>query len=129
MFTKEQTNEIKKIVEENNNKLIERILLLIPETIGNMMMNHMALFKINKAFYDKYPEFGDHKDSVRSVVEMIEGKNPLDDYEDILKRAVPEIRERIHTLKNLDLKTVTESPKREFEHIEFSKAEKGHGKL
>jgi len=92
--------------EEIINKAVERALLLLPDTVGNLIANHAALSKLNSKFYADHPEFKDKKDIVASVVEMIEGRNPLSKYEDILKEAVPEIKKRIDTLQHLDMEKV-----------------------
>ena len=102
------------------NRAIEKMLLILPETIGNLMASHAALHKINKKFYDDYPEFKDKKDIVASVVEMVEGKNPLEKYEEILKKAIPEIRSRIKIVGSLDMKNVTTSPDRNFKSLSIS---------
>jgi len=105
------------ITEEEKDEIInlttERVLLKLPEVVGNLMANHVALMKINSKFYSDYPEFRDVKDVVAKVVESIEGKNPLDDYESLLKKAVPEIRKRIKTFDKLDMKR-TDRPKLDF---------------
>jgi hypothetical protein len=88
------------------NVITEKVLLTIPEVVGNLIINHISLAKINKDFYDKHPEFKDKKDIVASVVDMIEGRNPLEDYEEILKKAVPEIVERIRTVDPLNMSNV-----------------------
>jgi len=88
MITKEEREEI-------INASVEKTLLLIPEVVGNLLANHAALHKINAAFYKAHPEFSARKDIVQVVVEMIEGKNPLMDYEDILQKAVPEIQRQL----------------------------------
>jgi len=108
---------------------VERAYLGIPELIGNMMANHAALMDTNKKFYNLYPEFRDHKDAVMSVVEQVEGKNPLLDHKEILKRSIPEIRKRINTLKKLNLDTVSANPPRQFERIEASKINNPHGEI
>lgn len=90
---------------------VEKALMLIPEVVGNLMAHHAALYKINKDFYSKYPEFKDHKQTVASVVEMIEGKDPSKEYKDILKEAVEEIRKQISTIKSLDYEE-TSTPSR-----------------
>jgi hypothetical protein len=88
----------------------EEILLMIPEVVGNMITQNMSLNKLNSEFYSSHPEFVEHKDAVRSVTEMVEGENPLLEYNEILKKSVPKIRERISTLKKLDMKNVTSKP-------------------
>ena len=110
--------ERREIIEEAVNKAVEKTLLSIPEVIGNLMASHAILHKINTKFYSDYPEFKDKKDVVASVVEMVEGKNPLATYEDILKQSVPKIRERILTMKNLDMENVNSKPNRDFKGLE-----------
>lgn len=114
MITKEERESI-------INEAVERALLLIPEVVGNMMSQNAAHAKMNRDFYSKYPEFKDHKKSVASVIEMIEGENPLLEYKDILKKAVPEIRKRINTLGSVDTETVSTNPNRQFEPLESPK--------
>lgn len=107
MITEEEKQEI-------IDKAVEKALLLVPETVGNMMTHQAVLSKLNREFYGKYPEFKNSKDSVVAAIERVEGENPLDGYEDILKKAVPEIKRRIGILKDLDMKTVQKTPDRDF---------------
>ena len=76
-------------------EITERILLRMPEVIGNLIQEHSVLLKLNKEFQTKYPEFKAHLPLVRSIVENTELKNPGLSYMDILEKAVPEIREKI----------------------------------
>jgi len=110
---------------------VEKTLLMIPETIGNLMEKHGFFAKANAEFYKKYPEFKGKTDIVASVVEMTEGKNPLEDYEKLLEKAVPEIRKRIATVKDMDVKTVPSTPNRDFRNIDIPQAERPslHGVL
>jgi len=73
-MTDEERNSI---INEAVNKSIEKMLLIMPETIGSLITSHIALNRINSKFYADYPEFKDKKNIVQSVVEMIEDKNPL----------------------------------------------------
>lgn len=91
--------------EQLINEIVERILLMIPEVVGNLITDHSYHLRINKKFYKDHPEFRDKKDIVASVVEMVEGKHTLADYETILKEAIPEIQERIRTVTKLSLDT------------------------
>jgi len=88
MITKEEREEI-------INSAVEKTLLMIPEVVGNLLANHAALHKINAEFYKAHPEFSKRKDIVQVVVEMIEGKNPLMEYGEILEKAVPEIKRQL----------------------------------
>lgn len=123
--------ERQSIIEEAINKAVEKTLLSIPEVIGNLMASHAVLHKINTAFYNEYPEFKNEKNVVASVVEMVEGNDPLATYENILKSAVPKIRERILTMKNLDMKNVTSKPDRDFKSLDILEVEKKnpHGEI
>ncbi len=91
------------------NETSEKVMLAIPEVIGNMMTQHAVLRQVNEKFYKDNPDLVQHKDSVVSVVEMIENEMPFASYEDILKKSVPEIRRRVFTVKNLDV-TKVEKP-------------------
>jgi len=128
MIDEKERNEI---IEEAVNKAVEKTLLLIPETVGNLMASHAALHKINTKFYSDFPEFKNNKDVVAAVVEMVEGKNPLAKYEDILRDAIPKIRERINTMKNLDMQNVTSKPDRNLKGLDILEAERPnpHGEI
>ena len=110
-MTPEERNSI---IEEAVEKAVEKALLTLPATMGSLMANHVAMNKLNKDFYAKYEEFKNHKSEVVAAIEMVEGKNPTMKYEDILDKAVPEIRSRINTLKNLNMNTVSKKPDRTF---------------
>lgn len=87
-------------------EIVEKVLLRIPEVIGNLIVNHAAVHKLNMQFYKDHPEFKEHRDVVQSVVEMVEGKNPLLNYEEILGQAAPEINHRLQLLKSVNATTV-----------------------
>ena len=110
--------------EEIINAAVEKALLLLPETVGNLMADQAVHTKMNREFYEEHPEFRDHKDAVASVVEMVEGNNTLDSYEDILKKAVPEIKQRIKTIDKLDMKNVSPTPKRDFGDMNIPQADR-----
>jgi len=99
MITEEEKQEI-------IDKAVEKALLVLPETVGTMMMEQAALNKINAKFYSDYPEFAKRKDIVASVIEKIDSENPGADYKDILKKAVPEIRKQLDIVNNLDTSTM-----------------------
>jgi len=108
----------------------ERVLLKLPEVMGNLITNHMSVLEINKQFYSDHPDFKDHRASVQSVVEMVEGKNPNLKHEEILKKSVPLIRKRIKDVGPLDLEKVPEKPNREFTPLPSATIiDKGHGDL
>jgi len=113
------------------NEAVEKSLLMLPETVGNLIANHIAANKSNSKFYADYPEFKDNKDVVTSVVEQVEGEHPFEDYEKLLIKAVPKIRERIATMGDLNLTEVDSNPNRSFVQLEFGEADrpKPHGEI
>lgn len=106
------------VTDEEKREIIEQakqeFMLILPEVIGNLMANHAAFAKMNSKFYKEYPEFADHKDIVVKVLEQEEGADPLEDYEERLKRAVPNIREVIRVEKGLDMKHIEHNTRRDF---------------
>ena len=84
-------------------RAVEKTLLMIPEVIGNLITHHMSMGKINKEFYKKYPDLREHKELVASVIEQVEGTNPPMDYQKLIDRALPEIKDRIKTTSSIDL--------------------------
>lgn len=126
MITSEEKQEI---IDEAVDKAVEKALLVLPEVIGNLITDHVAMAKINADFYKKHPEFKDHKESVASVVEKINGENPLLNHKDLLGKAIPEIRERIKTVGSLDMTNVSSSPNRAYESLSVPKIDNPHGEL
>ena len=95
------------IGEEERREIIEQakqeFMLILPEVMGTLMANHASFAKMNTEFYQKYPEFKEHKAVVASILEQVDGENTTAPYESKLIKAVPLIRERIAVMKNLDL--------------------------
>ena len=96
MITEEEKQEIIDLA-------VQKAMLMLPEVVGNLMAQHAALSKLNSKFYADHPEFKEHKPVVASVIEKVEGSNPLIKYEDLLAKAVPEIKKRLLTIKDLKL--------------------------
>ena len=126
MITQEERQSI---IDEAADKAVEKALLVLPEVIGNLVTDHISMNKINSEFYAKHPEFKDHKKSVASVIEKVNGENPLLDHKDLLDKALPEIRERIKTVGSLDMDNVSSNPNRAYESLSVPKIEDPHGKL
>lgn len=100
------------------NEAIERTLLMIPEVVGNLIMNHAAKLRMNKEFYKNHPELAKYKDVVASVIEHLEDSDPSQSFEDIIEKAVPKIKRRIEQVKDLDMKKV-EKPNLNFDNGVF----------
>jgi len=111
------------------NEAVEKALLSLPEVIGNLIVDHIAMNKLNREFYRDHPEFRDHKQTVVSIIEKIDGSSsPHMDYKDKLKKAVPEIKERIKTMESLNMDSVKSNPSRIFEPLPESRIN-SHGKI
>lgn len=86
----------------------EKVLLRMPEVIGNLQMNLAETSKMTKDFYSKYPDFKKDPQTVQSVLGELDRNNAGMKYEDILDKSVPMIRERMKTVKSLDTTTISE---------------------
>jgi len=95
------------ITEEERQSIIdaavEKALLLLPEVVGNLIMNQAHQVKLNRDFYKKYPEFSDNKEAVSAVLETVDRENPGVDYEAVLEKAVPLIKQRLSQVSKVNL--------------------------
>lgn len=87
------------------NKVIERILLRMPEVIGNLIREQALVNKLNKKFYGENPDFKDNLPLVVSILEKLETDNVGVEYEKLLKMAVPIIKEGIKNIKSCGVTT------------------------
>ena len=99
MITKEEKDELV-------NRIKEEIVLSIPDMIGNLIREHAVILRLNSDLYGKHPDFAKRKDIVGAVVEAVESDHPGTDYEEILKLAVPKIKEQIKSVSKLDVESV-----------------------
>jgi hypothetical protein len=97
------------------NKVIERVLLRMPEVIGNLIREQALINKLNKKFYGKNPEFKDSLPLVVSILEKLETDNVGVEYEKLLEMATPIIKERIKDIKSCGVST-----KPQFESLDLS---------
>ena len=95
-----------KLIQE----IIERMLRILPEVVGNLMTAHVTNAKLSEEFYKSYPEFKSHKDIVKESVAKIDLENPTMGYEEILKMAIPSIREGIKARGSVSMQRPTEKP-------------------
>ncbi len=89
----------------------EKVLLRLPEVMGNLMKNHAETNALTKKFHNDYPEFKNDPGSVQSVVGQLERDNAGMLYEDILRKAAPMIKERMKTIESLDIDSISERSK------------------
>lgn len=98
-----------KLIDDIIFQVTEKVLLRMPEVIGNLQMNHAETNKMTKGFYKKYPDFKSDPLTVQSVVGQLEKENAGMLYEDILRKAAPMIKERMKTVSSLN---ITNKPER-----------------
>ena len=125
---------MKKLITEEEkqeiiNAAVEKALLMLPETMGNLMAQHASFLELNRKFFSEHPEFKAYPNIVKESVVITEGEDPLENYEKILKNAVPEIERRIKTLDTLDMKTIDKKPDRRFERLDAPSDDKRHGEI
>jgi hypothetical protein len=99
------------------NEITERMLLKIPDIVGNLMSSYAEKIRISKEFYIKYPEFNDHRDVVAAVIESIDGNSKFKPFKEVVEDSVPMIRKRIESLKGIDMKSVKKP------NLDFSQGE------
>ena len=92
--------------QELEDSIIEKVLLMIPDVIGNLITHHMSMSKTNKEFYKKHSELQDHKDVVVKVLEKVEGENPLLIHQKLLEKALPKIQEQIRLSNGMSMENV-----------------------
>ena len=89
---------------------LERILKVLPESIGNLMKAQAMYQKLTETFYKENSDLKSHTDIVREVVAKVEGENPTKEYDEILKLALPRIRDIIKIKTDLSMTTPDKSP-------------------
>jgi len=117
MLTEEEKTEI-------IDKAVEKALLMLPKVVGNLMAEQAEVAKLNKELYSKNPDFKGNEQVVRSVVEQIDSENPGLKYEDILKKSIPIIKERIKTSNSLNLENVSSNINRDVSSLKIEDAKR-----
>jgi len=88
-------------------RIVEKVLLMIPDVIGNLITHHMTMNKTNQDFYKKHTDLQNHKDIVAKVLEQVEGENPLLDHQKLLDKALPKIHEQVKLSTGLSMEDVS----------------------
>lgn len=97
------------------NKVIEQVLLRMPEVIGNLIREQAMMSKLNKKFYGENPEFKDNLPLIGSILEQLESNNVGIEYDKLLEMSIPIIKDRIQTIKSCGVTT-----KSQFESLDLS---------
>ena len=99
-------------------KAVEETLLKIPEVVGSLMMNHASKVRTKKMFYERFPEFGNHRDVVTTVIEGVENSDASLNFDQIIEKAIPRIKRQIASVKDLDM-TKVRRPSSNFDYGEL----------
>ena len=95
------------VLSRIHNSAVETAMKMTPELTASLIKNSLAIHRIKEKFYDNNPEFFKHKDLVQNVVQDVEAKNPGADYQDILAKATPIIKQKLsivtETVNQLDI--------------------------
>lgn len=91
-------------------EVIEMILNKMPEVIGNLMMHHSMINDFRSKFKQNYPDLIGHEKVVAKVIEQIEGQSLTMSADELLKKAVPIIREQIKTTNSLNTTSLGSKP-------------------
>lgn len=99
------------------NEITERMLLKIPDVVGNLITMYADKIRMSKEFYAKYPDLSSHKEIVASVIESLDANSKFKPFKEVVEDAVPIIYKRIEALKGIDMKTVKKP------NLDFSQGE------
>jgi hypothetical protein len=95
------------VLSRIHNSAVETAMKMTPEITAALIKNSLAIHKIREKFYDDNPEFLKNKDLVQKIVQEVESSNPGADYQEILRKSTPLIKEKLSlvtsTTKQLDM--------------------------
>lgn len=98
------SEEEKRIVD----KVTENLYKSLPEIVANIVRSVQTHSQRFMEFYKKYPEFREYPEIVGETIQMVEGRDPLRPYDEVIELAVPEIRKAIQERKKVDMLPVPE---------------------
>lgn len=90
----------------------ERVLLKLPETVGNMMSSLVTMIENRKKFYNDHPELVDHKELVMKLYEQIDGESMGQSYDEVVNKLLPLVRQKLsikNSLSKSPVKTIDSS--------------------
>ena len=96
-------NLTEKELEQITDIVAEKILLQLPSVISNLMDSYARMSQINQKFYKDFKEFSNHREIVMQVMEQVDSSKPGQSYEELIKTAVPIIRQRVKTTNAVNM--------------------------
>lgn len=88
-------------MDEIVERVVERIIGILPAIMGNLVRSSHYLNTITKKFYDEYPDLRAHGDTVAKMIERYEMKNPGLPLENGFEEIAGEVRKLVGTTKRL----------------------------
>ena len=82
-------------------KVTEQVLLRMPEVIGNLIMERSVLNKLTESFYNKHPEYRNHKGLLQKVFFELEQGDISKNYEEIFEEAEKVLPSKIGVLEDV----------------------------
>jgi len=86
--------------------ITEKILLRMPEVLGNLIKEHASMKKLTDSYLDENPNFKGHSLIIQKVLEKLEETNSGLAYEKLLVLATPKIKQQIALSSGCDTENV-----------------------
>jgi len=102
--------EVKDYIDAEIEKVIEKVLLLLPDTWASLINEHTAVTKATKAFYESNPELKNHRDTVQKVLAEVDSMHPTLSLDKKINDALPLIKERLKDLRKFNVTDINRSP-------------------
>lgn len=93
-------------IEKLTDIIAEKVMIRLPEAIGNLIHTFTWMAKVNQNFYKDNVDLVKHKDVVMQVMEEVEAAKLGQSYEEIVNKALPIIKERIKIGDKLSMSSV-----------------------
>lgn len=87
--------ELNKVLEDTIIKATENTLRAIPVMLGKLFQVTSVTTALVQKVYEENPEFQDYKEVVVMTIHELDGQNPGLDYTEVVKKAVPIIKQKI----------------------------------
>ena len=93
-------------IERVSNIVMQRLLLRMPEVVGNLMRSVALKKKLGTQLFHDHPDFVAHKQLVMKVIESVEGKDVTKDYSDVIQEAIPIIQRQIGLVDGINMTSI-----------------------
>lgn len=98
--------DVIRIVTPLIEKAKEQVLLALPELSAKLTMERLSVAKSVEELYRDNPTWKEHTSIVQSAIEDIDAANPGLSHAEIVKKAKPEITQRMNQIGSMDMNNV-----------------------